>query len=102
MDAPRLLGVAAGVLLTVAVYSCARRVTTRGNALLAAGLVTTSGSILWVTVPVNADGPSLALSVLAVAFALRYRDDPRLRTRCGWGWPPAARCRSRRCRCRRW
>jgi hypothetical protein len=80
MDAPRLLAVAAGVLLAVAVYSCARHVTTRGNALLAAGLVTTSGSILWVTVPVNADGPSLALSVLAVAFALRYRDDPRLRT----------------------
>ena len=53
--------------------------TSRGNALLAAALVTTSGSVLWVTVPVNADGPSLALSVLAVAFALRYRDDPRLR-----------------------
>ena len=35
--------------------------------------------MLWVTGPVNADGPSLALSVLAVAFALRYRDDPRLR-----------------------
>jgi len=80
IDAPRLLSVAAGVLLTLAVYSCARHVTTRGNALLAAGLVTTSGSILWVTVPVNADGPSLALSVLAIAFALRYRDDPRLRT----------------------
>ena len=80
MDAPRVLAVAAGVLLTIAVYSCARRLTTRGNALLAAGLVTTSGSVLWVTVPVNADGPSLALSVLAVAFALRYRDDPRLRT----------------------
>ncbi len=79
LDAPRLLSVAAGVLLTVAVYVCARHVTTRGNALLAAGLVTTSGSILWVTVPVNADGPSLALSVLAVAFALRYRDDPRVR-----------------------
>ena len=80
LDAPRVLAVAAGVLLTVAVYSCARRVTTRANALLAAGLVTTSGSILWVTVPVNADGPALALSVLAVAFALRYRDEPRLAT----------------------
>src|SRR6188508_1724990 len=79
LDAPRLLSVAAGVLLAIAVYACARHVTTRGNALLAAGLVTTSGSVLWVTVPVNADGPSLALSVLAVAFALRYRDDPRLR-----------------------
>ncbi len=80
MDAPRLLAVAAGVLLTVAVYSCARHVTSRGGALLAAALVTTSGSVLWVTVPVNADGPSLALSVLAVAFALRYRERPRLRT----------------------
>ena len=80
LDAPRLLGVAAGVLLAIAVYACARHVTSRGNALLAAGLVTTSGSVLWVTVPVNADGPSLALSVLAVAFALRYRDEPRLRT----------------------
>jgi len=68
------------VLLTIAVYACARHVTTRGNALLAAALVATSGSILWVTVPVNADGPSLALSVLAVALALRYRDHPRLRT----------------------
>jgi hypothetical protein len=80
MDAPRLLAVAAGVLLTVAVYACGRRLTTRASALLAAGLVTTSGSVLWVTGPVNADGPALALSVLAVAFALRYRDDPRLRT----------------------
>jgi 4-amino-4-deoxy-L-arabinose transferase-like glycosyltransferase len=80
LDAPRLLAIAAGVLLTIAVYSCARHVTTRGNALLAAGLVTTSGSVLWVTVPVNADGPSLALSVLAIAFALRYREHPRVRT----------------------
>ncbi len=79
MDAPRLLSVASGVLLTVAVYSSARHLTSRGNALFAAALVTTSGSVLWVTVPVNADGPSLALSVLAVAFALRYRADPRLR-----------------------
>jgi Dolichyl-phosphate-mannose-protein mannosyltransferase len=77
LDAPRVLAVAAGVLLTVATYACARRLTTRANSLLAAALVTTSGSILWVTVPVNADGPALALSVLAVAFALRYRDDPR-------------------------
>jgi len=80
IDAPRLVSVAAGVLLTISVYACARHVTTRGNALLAAGLVTTSGSVLWVTVPVNADGPSLAFSVLAVALALRYRDHPRLRT----------------------
>jgi 4-amino-4-deoxy-L-arabinose transferase-like glycosyltransferase len=80
LDAPRLLSVASGVLLTIAVYSCARRVTTRGHALLAAGLVTTSGSVLWVTGPINADGPSMALSVLAIALALRAVDhvEPRL------------------------
>ena len=71
LDAPRLLSVTAGVLVTIATYSCARRVTSRAHAFLAAGLVTTSGSVLWVTGPVNADGPSLALSVLAVALALR-------------------------------
>jgi 4-amino-4-deoxy-L-arabinose transferase-like glycosyltransferase len=64
------------VLVTIATYSCARRLTSRANALLAAGLLTTSGSILWVTGPINADGPSLALSVLAVALALRFRADP--------------------------
>jgi hypothetical protein len=77
-DAPRLLSVASGVVVTIAVYACGRRLTTRGGALLAAGLVTTSGSVLWVTGPINADGPALALSVVAVAVALRYRDDPRL------------------------
>jgi hypothetical protein len=80
LDGPRLLSVASGVVVTIAVYSCARRVTTRANALLAAGLVTTSGSVLWVTGPINADGPSMALSVLAVALALRALDhaEPRL------------------------
>jgi hypothetical protein len=77
LDAPRVLAVAAGVLLTIASYSCARQLTSRANALLAAGLVTTAGSVLWVTGPINADGPALALSVLAVAFALRYRHAPR-------------------------
>lgn len=79
VNSPRVLSVASGIVVTIAVYAIARRVTTRGRALLAAGLVTTTGTILWVTVPANADGPSLALSVLAVACALRYRDDPRVR-----------------------
>jgi len=79
VDSPRVLSVTSGVVVTIAVYAIARRITTRGRALLAAGLTTTAGTILWVTVPANADGPSLALSVLAVAFALRYRDDPRVR-----------------------
>jgi 4-amino-4-deoxy-L-arabinose transferase-like glycosyltransferase len=79
MDSPRVLSVVSGIVVTIAVYAIARRATARGRALFAAGLVTTAGSVLWVTVPVNADGPSLALSVLAVAFAMRYRDDPRVR-----------------------
>ena len=79
----------------------ARRLTTRGNALLAAGLVTTSGSVLWVTGPVNADGPSLALSVLAVAFALRYRDEPRLRTAVWVGLAAAWRVSIKRWPCPR-
>jgi 4-amino-4-deoxy-L-arabinose transferase-like glycosyltransferase len=74
LDAPRVLSVASGILVTVAAYACARRVTSRANALLAAGLVTTSGSILWVTGPINADGPSIALSVLGIGLALRTRD----------------------------
>jgi hypothetical protein len=74
LDAPRVLSLVSGVVLTIAVYSCARRVTSRGSSLLAAGLVTTSGSALWVTGPANADGPSLALSVLAIALALRALD----------------------------
>jgi hypothetical protein len=79
VNSPRVLSVASGIVVTIAVYAIARRITSRGRALLAAGLTTTAGTILWVTVPANADGPSLALSVLAVAFALRYRDDPRVR-----------------------
>lgn len=79
VNSPRVLSVVSGVVVTIAVYAIARRITTRGRALLAAGLTTTAGTILWVTVPANADGPSLALSVLAVACALRYRDDPRVR-----------------------
>ena len=35
LDAPRILSVLAGVVVTVAVYACGRRLTTRGNALLA-------------------------------------------------------------------
>jgi 4-amino-4-deoxy-L-arabinose transferase-like glycosyltransferase len=79
INSPRMLSVASGIVVTIAAYAIARRVTTRARALLAAGLVTTAGSVLWVTAPANADGPALALSVLAVAFALRYRDDPRVR-----------------------
>jgi 4-amino-4-deoxy-L-arabinose transferase-like glycosyltransferase len=77
LDAPRVLSLASGVVGTIAIYTIARHVTSRGASLLAAGLFTTSGGVLWVTGPANSDGPALALSLVAVALALRYREQPR-------------------------
>ena len=103
LDAPRLLigrvGRARSRSRSTRARAASRRAATRCSR---PALVTTSGSVLWVTGPVNADGPSLALSVLAVAlaFALPRRPTPR---HAVWsGSRPAPRCRSRRCRCRRW
>ena len=79
LDAPRLLALVAGSALVLATWSAARalRLST-GAALLAAGLVATSGSVLWVTGPLTSDGPGLALAAGAVAAALWYRRSPSL------------------------
>jgi hypothetical protein len=79
-DAPRLLAVASGAALVLATWSAARalRLPT-GAAALAAGLVATSGSVLWVTGPLTSDGPGLALAAWAVTAALWYRRSPTLR-----------------------
>jgi hypothetical protein len=76
MNGARLLTVAAGAVAVVATYAIGRRVTSRGGALLAGGLVATSGSILYVTAPLSGDGPALALAVVAVALAFRYHARP--------------------------
>ncbi len=76
LDAPRLLTVASGAVVTVAVYAIGRRVTSRGGAVLAAALVATSGSMLWVTAPISGDGPALAFALTAVALAFAYRSRP--------------------------
>ncbi|MGH9049784.1 MAG: hypothetical protein ACRDY4_08655, partial [Acidimicrobiia bacterium] len=75
-NAARMLPLAAGAVVTVATYAAGRRITSRGGALLAAGLVTTSGSVLWTTAPITSDGPALALATTAVALALGYRARP--------------------------
>jgi hypothetical protein len=75
-NAARILPVAAGVVVTVATYAAGRRITGRGGAILAAALVTTSGSVLWTTAPITSDGPALALATTAVALALAYRAHP--------------------------
>lgn len=76
IDSPRAVAVVAGVVLTVAVYAAGRTIGTRRGALLAAGLVTASGSVLWTTGPLTSDGPTLALAACTVAVALAYRAAP--------------------------
>src|SRR5437763_3378916 len=79
-DAPRLLAVASGVALMAATWSAGRALRlSPGAATAAAGLVATSGSVLWVTGPLTSDGPGLALATWAVATALWYRREPSLR-----------------------
>jgi hypothetical protein len=84
-NAPRILPLVAAAVVTVATYSIGRRIASRGGALLAAGLVTTSGSVLYTTAPITSDGPALAFALLAVALAFAYRDDPTLARALGAG-----------------
>ena len=76
LDGPRVLTVAAGVVASIATYAIARRITSRGGALLAGLLVASSGSVLFVTAGLSGDGPALALALTAVALALAYESDP--------------------------
>lgn len=85
MDAPRLVGLASGVALVLATYAAGLRLADRSRAFLAAGLVGVTGSVLWVTAPIAADGPALAFAALAVAVALAYRERPSAGTAIGVG-----------------
>lgn len=88
-SAPRLLAIAAGVVIVAATAAAARRLATshldtprigdtdttqsaNRTAFLAAVLAATSGSLLWVTGPLTSDGPALAAATVSVAIALRY------------------------------
>lgn len=81
---PRLLSLAAGVALTLCTYLAVRAVADRRAAVVAAALVTTSGSVLTVTTGISGDGPAIAFAVAAVAVALASR------AHAGWGRPAAA------------
>lgn len=74
LDSPRLVAVAAGLVVTIAVYATGRLIGTRESALLAAALVATTGSMLWTTAPLTGDGPAAALTALAVLGAFAWRD----------------------------
>ena len=76
LDAPRLLALASGVGLVLATFAAAREITDRPRALLAAGVTGLTGSVLWITAPIAADGPALALATATVALALVYRRSP--------------------------
>lgn len=76
LDAPRLVAVVSGIVVTLAVYATGRRIGTRESALLAAALVATTGSILWTTAPLTGDGPAAAFTALAVLGAFAWRDEP--------------------------
>jgi hypothetical protein len=75
-NSPRVLAVISGVVIVLALYWAARRMTDRLGALLAGALAATAGSLVWVTGPLAADGPALAFVAVAFALCLPYRDRP--------------------------
>jgi hypothetical protein len=75
LDSPRVLSVAAGLVLVAAVYLAGRVVADRGGALLAAGLTSACASVLWVTGPLAADGVALAFAAITMVLVLRWRED---------------------------
>jgi hypothetical protein len=75
-NAPRILPIVAGAAVTVVTYAAGRRITSRYGALVAALLVTTSGSIVWTTAGIASDGPALAFAVGAVAVSFGYTQEP--------------------------
>jgi hypothetical protein len=75
-NAPRVLPLVAGAAVTVATYAAGRRIATRRGAILAAALVTTSGSVLFTTAGIASDGPAIAFAVGAVAVSFGYAQAP--------------------------
>jgi hypothetical protein len=78
-NAPRLLSLAAALLLVGATYLAGRAVTDRAGALLAAGLVSATTTSLFITGPLAADGAAVAFATLTMALLLRWKDDVTLR-----------------------
>jgi len=75
MDGPRLLAIASALLMVLSTYVAGRSITDRGGALLAAGIVSVTATSIWITGPIAADGPALAIATATLALILRWRDD---------------------------
>ena len=78
-NAPRVLSMLAALLLVGATYAAGRAITDRDGAVIAAGLVSVTGTSLWITGPIAADGAALAFATLTVALALWWRDEVTVR-----------------------
>ena len=78
-NAPRLLSLAAALLLVGATYLAGRAITDRGGALLAAGLVSATTTSLWITGPIAADGAALALRHRHHRHDAAWRDEVTVR-----------------------
>ncbi len=76
IDAPRLIGLLAGAMVTIAVYFAAHELMDRPRALLAGALTAFSGVLLWTTAPLTGDGSAAAFATGSVAVALAYRRAP--------------------------
>ena len=74
-NAPRVLSLLAALLLVGATYVAGRAITDRDGAVIAAVLVSVTGTSLWITGPIAADGAALAFATLTVALALRWRHE---------------------------
>lgn len=73
-NAPRLVSLLAALVLVGSTYVAGRAITDRTGALMAAVLVSVTGSSLWITGPIAADGAALAIATLTVAMSLRWRE----------------------------
>ncbi len=74
---PRVVPVLAGIATPIAVWAIARRLNASTTVAVVAGLlVATSGSMLWTTGPVTADGPAQAFTAAAIYAALLCRSRP--------------------------
>ncbi|HYF45672.1 MAG TPA: glycosyltransferase family 39 protein [Acidimicrobiales bacterium] len=76
LNGPRLLGLASGVALVVAVYLAGRELAGPTGARIAGGLAAVTGSSIAVTGSLAADGPAMAFAATCMYLALRYRRDP--------------------------
>ncbi len=78
-NTPRLAAVLAGAGLVIVTYLAGQLVSDRGGAILAAGLVGFSGSVMWVTGPLSSDGVALFFAGLTMLLVLQWRHHITLR-----------------------